>query len=68
MNGTLDVLLNVCGGVGDASVSEDIEAAFRDDENLVTDVMFPDKVTEKFLVNTGLIDDLYSRLDRVAVF
>lgn len=30
-NSTLDVLLDVGGGVGDAAISENIEAAFRGD-------------------------------------
>ena len=62
LDSPFDVFLDVGSRVGDAdSLGKASEPAFRGKEDLVTNIVFPDEVSQQFLVDASLVHNLAKR-------
>lgn len=61
LNSPFNILLNMGCGIGDGiTATEDIKTTLGGNENLLADVVLPDKITQQLFVHTSLIDHLRS--------
>lgn len=58
-NSPINILLNMGCRIGDRiAAPKDIKTTFGGNENLLADVVLPDKLTQQLFIHTSLIDHL----------